>query len=264
MASVTNGLTNLKDVLGNPLVRAIERAIDDQCFMLGAIDQASNRLPAGVKAELGRMIDFFDCAIKPAAAPAARPVYNPDGLMIAMQAAAQGFRRPWAGRLGLGSHENAYKEHWTRIKALNRRIAGEFGNEYDTLRPVADLLARLSEEVSRYLDYPFSWEPRDPDDEAMDAALSEIRQQVYTELHSLAERRLVQNHLTDWRNAYDRRGKGSTLDRALGINSIYANGAPVVSTVMTATTAEFVHEMRLLVHRAILENGGRLQAQTEV
>jgi hypothetical protein len=114
----------------------------------------------------------------------------------------------------------------------NKRIATEIGTEYDNLKPVADLLARLSEEVSRFLNNPGTWHPRAPDD----AALSSIRQQVYTDLHRIAERRLVQDHLDDWRAAYDLRGKNSTFGRAQEINAIYEAGAPIASTVMNPSS----------------------------
>ena len=187
---------------------------------------------------------------------APRPVLP--GCALAFRPCPRGFR---AARLGLGPHESAHKEHWGRIKALNRRIAGELGVEYDTLKPVADLLARLSEEISRFLDNPSGWEPRIPSEEQAELALSEIRQQVYADLHLLAERRLVQDHLDEWRVAYEYRGKGSTFERAQEINTIYETSAPIASTIVTAVSAEFIQEMRQVVHRAIVENGGKLEAQ---
>ncbi|UPT92444.1 hypothetical protein HAP41_0000049255 (plasmid) [Bradyrhizobium barranii subsp. apii] len=259
MASVTNGLANLKDVLGNSIIRTLERSVDRQCFMLGALDQPSGKLPKGVKGELERMLETFRQAIEPPPAPAASPVYHPDGLVLALQSAARGFRRPWSARLGLQPHENAYKEHWGRIKALNKRIATEIGTEYDSLKPVADLLARLSEEISRFLDNPASWHPRTPDEAEAEAALSSIRQQVYTDLHRIVERRLVQEHLDEWRAAYDLRGKNSTFGRAQEINAIFETGAPIASTVINSVAAEFILEMRRLVYQAIVANGGTLQ-----
>lgn len=265
MASVTNGLSSLRDVLGVPIVRAIERNIDDQCFMLGGLDLPSERLPKGVVVEMERMLGFCRKAIEPPPEPETHPVYNPDGLVLALQGASRSFRRPWTAKLGLGPHESVYKEHWSRIKALNRRIAGELGNEYNTLKPVADLVACLIEEVSKYLDQPTGWEPRQPkDEEEAEAALSGIRQHVYTDLHALADRRIVEQHLDQWRAAFDLRGKGSTFDRAQEINSIYERGAPVASTVMTKFAADFVQEMRGLVHQAIINGGGRLDVHMVV
>jgi hypothetical protein len=264
MASVTNGLTSLRDVLGVPIVRGIERTIDERCFMLGGLDQPSNRLPKGVVVEMERMLGVFAQAIEHPPESEDHPVYNPDGLVLALQGASRSFRRPWTARLGLGPHESVHKEHWARIKALNRRIAGELGNEYDNLRPVADLLARLIEEVSKFLDHPAAWEPHQPTEEEAETVLSEIRQQVYTGLHGLVEHRIVEQHLAEWRSAFDLRGKGSTFDRAQEINGIYERGAPIASTVMSKFAADFVQEMRALVHQAIIDVGGRLEAQVVV
>jgi hypothetical protein len=204
------------------------------------------------------MFDCFERAIAPPLKPETHPVYNPDGLVLAFQGAAGGFRRPWAARLGLGAHESVHREHWARIKALNRRIAGEMGVEYDSLKPVADFLARLAEEIFRFLDNPSKWEPRAPDDDETESALAAIRKQVYRDLHALADRRIVTDHLDAWREAFSYRGKGSTFERAQEINAIYESGAPIATTVMTALTAEFVQEARSLVHKAIQDNGGKL------
>jgi len=254
-------LTNLKDVLGNGLVKTIERTINDQCFILGALDKPSRKLPNGVKSEFKRLLSFFERSTQPTSKIHAGPKYNPDGLLLALQMSARGFRRLWAARLGLGTSEAAHKEHWTRIKALNRRIAGELAIEYDNLKPVADLLARLSEEISRFLDHPAGWLPPIPSDEEAELVIATIKRKVYTELHTLVERRLLRDHLADWRETDQYSGKGSTFLRALGINSIYENGAPIVTTVTTETSAEFVRDIRGVVYRAIQGNGGRLQAE---
>jgi hypothetical protein len=265
MASATKDLNNLRFTLSKPVLRAIERKIDSRCFMLGGLDRPCKRLPEGVVAEMERMLGFFAQAIEPPPEPEAHPVYKPDGLVLALQAAIQSFHESWRARLGLRGHPFVHEEHWTRIKALNRRIAGELSNEYDNLRPVADLVACLIQETSEFLDHPFAWEPREPTEEEAEAALSEIRQQVHTGVHSLAERRIVKQHLDDWRSAFDLRGQGSTIDRAEVILwDIYEHGAPIVSTVMTKFATEFVQEMRMLVHQAIVDGGGRLEAQVVI
>lgn len=260
MASVANALTILRDILGATVVRSMERSIDQQCFLLGAMDQPSNLLPKGVVAELGRMLAFFRKSIEPEEQPSACPIYSPDGLVLAVQSANRGFFRPWLARLGLAPADGIHKEHFMRIKALNRRIAGELSVEYDTLRPVADLLARTSEEISRYLDNPTRWEPRVPSDEEAEAALSAIRKQVYGGLHALAERRLIQDHLGAWRSANEFRGRGSTFERAQEIQTIYEAAAPVPSSIVTTTSAAFMKEVRELVHQAIKDNGGAIDA----
>ena len=93
--------------------------------------------------------------ILPPPPPKAGPVYDPTGVSFAVREAVTKFQGPWGARLGQGRpYEGIGREHWTRVKALNRRIAGELSDEYDRLRPVADLVARLTESVSRFLDEP--------------------------------------------------------------------------------------------------------------
>jgi hypothetical protein len=259
MASVMNGLSNLTEVLGAPIVKAIERILDRQCFMLGALQEGNLKLPGGVVKELLRMVGFFEQAIEPPPQPEASPVYDTTGLLFAVQAAARDFQRPWAARLGISSQDGIAREHWTRIKALNRRIAGELNDEYDTLRPVADLVARLTERISLFLENPIRW-TRDPvDDEEAQAAISGIRRGVFATLHEFVADRLVERHLPDWRGAFTYSGKGSTFDRARDIRDIYEAAAPVPGVVVTRVSVQFLKEVRSIVHRAVEDNGGQLE-----
>jgi hypothetical protein len=264
MASVTNGLTNLSEVLGAPIVKAVERVLDRQCFMLGALQEADLKLPGGVIKELLRMIGFFEKAIEPPPPPEARPVYDTTGLLFAVQAAARDFQRPWAARLGIASFDGIAREHWTRIKALNRRIAGELDDEYDTLRPVADLVARLTERISLFLDNPIRW-TRDPvDDDEAQAAISTIRQGVFATLHQFIADRLIEAHLQDWRAAFNYSGRGSTFDRARDIRDIYEAAAPVPGVVVTQLSVQFLRDIRNIVHTAVEDNGGQLELAVAV
>jgi hypothetical protein len=259
MASVMNGLSNLTEVLGAPIVKSLERVLDRQCFMLGALQEVNVKLPGGVIKELLRMVGFFEKAIQPPPQPQATPVYDTTGLLFAVQAAAGDFQRPWAARLGITSYNSIAREHWTRIRALNRRIAGELNDEYDTLRPVADLVARLTERISVFLDNPVRW-TRDPvDDEEAQAAISGIRREVFATLHKFIADRLVEKHLPDWRAAFSYSGRGSTFDRARDIRDIYEAAAPVPGVVVTQVSVQFLKEIRSIVHRAVEDNGGQLE-----
>jgi len=143
MASVLNALASLRNVLGISVVNAIEHGIDSRCFMLGGVDRQIIKLPARaadyMRNQLLELVGFFQKAILPPPPAEAHPVYDPTGIGFAVQDAVSKFQGPWLARLGMGTYEGFRKEHWTRIKALNRRIAGELDDEYDTLRPIADL-----------------------------------------------------------------------------------------------------------------------------
>lgn len=60
-------------------------------------------------------------------------------LSLAVTEAAKNFHTTWRGLLGLDFNPTAPKEHWTRVKALSRRLAEGWADEYDNLKPVADL-----------------------------------------------------------------------------------------------------------------------------
>lgn len=269
MASVTNALASLKDVLGAPVAKAIERGIEERCFMLGGVDRRLDNLPGKaseyMRTQLSEMIAFFQRAILPPPPPEARPIYDPTGMGFAIREAVIKFSGPWLARLGLATHNSAHREHWTRIKALNRRIAGELDLEYDSLRPVADLVSRLTESISLYLDKPFAWTRNPNDEQEADAAISNIRRGVSLALHEIAVKRIIGQHLNDWRTAYDSpeyRGTGSTHKRALMLRHIYDEAAPLPDTVMTQSSAAFLAEIRAIVERSIDEAGGAIRLQT--
>lgn len=258
LASVNSALNNLKDSLGSPVIKAIEKRLENQSFMLGGMQKSSNNLPKGFIKQLDSMTQAFMAAIEPPELPDAKPVYVSAGLDFAVQAAADTFQQVWQGRLGLKVQDGVKSEHWTRVKALNRRIAGELDDGYDSLLPVADLVSRLSESISRFLDNPTSWTYEPKDNEAEQSVISTIRQSVYDALHEISRDRIITSQLNDWRAAYAYRGAGSTSRRSLEIRSIYETAAPVPSAVMTEASAKFLDNAKAIVATAIQENGGEM------
>ncbi|NGZ10450.1 MAG: hypothetical protein CV088_13855 [Nitrospira sp. LK70] len=263
MASVLNALSSLREALGPSVVKAIEHGLDTRCFMLGGVDrQFGKLLPRAaehMRGQLGQMVEFFETAILPPPPARACPSYDPTGINFAVQEAVSKFQGPWLARLGIGSYVGYGKEHWARVKALNRRIAGELSPsyEYDTLRPVADLIMQLRESISRFLNTPIGWTREAIDEQEEQAIIAHIRQLVDVELHNLAVKRLVEDHLNEWRNAYDKlRGPGSTDDRAVAIHGIYDVAAPLPGAVMSQASAAFLADIRRIVISAIRANGG--------
>ena len=263
MASVLNALSNLRDDFGMSFVRSIEYGIDGRCFMLGGVDRNLGRLQGSaadyMRGELQKLVHFCEYAIQPPPPPEASPFYDPSGIPFAVRDAVSNFQGPWLARLGLAPHEGVRKEHWTRVKALNRRIAGELNDEYDTLRPVADLVARLNESVSRFLGIPIEW-TREPEGvQERQAAIARIQRVVSSEMHELALRRIIDQHLAEWRTAYDFRGRGSTFDRAHAIRGIYDTAAPLPDAIMPPLSKQFLEEVRQIVVNAIKTGGGEIR-----
>lgn len=261
LASVHNYLAKLRDVLNGPVITSIERTVDERCFMLGALPGPSSKLPPGVRAQLESLLSFCEQSIEPVKLPDAKPLYDPSGLGFAVQRAADSFQKSWTARLGLAIGGNLEAEHWTRVKALNRRISNELDVEYDTLRPVADLVGRISEEVSNFLDHPIDWTRKPAGEEEAVAAISAIRRVVFAELHGLALRRIVEEHLAEWRRSMDYRGKGSAVRRAVDIRGIYELAAPVPGTVNTESALRFMKSVREIVTDSIESQGGRMRLE---
>ena len=263
MASVSNALSSLKDILGTPVVKSIERTIDGRCFMLGGVDRLLEKLPDKaadyMRGQLGDLIKLCQEAIIPPPPPKASPTYDPTGLAFVVQEAATMFISPWLARLGFGAYDGEQKKHWAKIKALNRRIAGELDIEYDNLRPVADFHARLSEAISRFLDNPVEWSRTPADDEEAQVAIRQVRQAVATALHALALSRVVEEHLGEWRSAYEYRGGGSAYKRSLSIRGIYEIAAPLPTSAMTKPSSEFMAAIRKIVQEAIESAGGKVK-----
>jgi hypothetical protein len=122
MASVRNGMTSFKD-MGQIAVAALQRGIDERCFMLGYLDHPSESLPKGFIGEFDRLFDFFQRSIAVVETVDLRPRYDMSGVAFAVRQAADDFNKRWAGLLGTTTGYGAKKEHWTRIKALTRRFA---------------------------------------------------------------------------------------------------------------------------------------------
>lgn len=260
LASVHNYLSRLREVLNGPIVTAMERTIDAQCFMLGGLAEPSDKLPAGVRAQIGQLLTQFERAIAPPQIPDAKPSYDPSGLGFAVQRAADSFQRAWKFRLGFAHSAEVSAEHWTRVKALNRRIANELDVEYDSLRPVADFVGRITEEISNFLDHPIRWTRSPKDDTEAQEAIAPIRQAVFRELHPLAVARLVGEHLSDWRRGNDHKGKGSATRRAVDIRGIYELAAPVPGTVNSEPALDFMKAVRDIVRMAIEDQGGEMKS----
>jgi len=79
------------------------------------------------------------------------------------------------------------------------------GSEYRDLRPVADLVARLSESIRKFLDRPIRWKPRGPKDPEVDAAISRVQREVFQRLHEFVEKKLLRIPHQRWVEAFDAR-----------------------------------------------------------
>ena len=258
-ASIKNAISSIRDSIGSGIAGTLDRQIEKNSVFLGGLDRSTDRIPAGFIKELLKLLQIVREAIAPPAVATVTPVYQFKGLEIAMRDAIDAFRNPWRGRLGLAYCDGVSKEHWTRIRALSRRLASG-GDEYSNLRPVADLLACLQEEAAKWLDRPAEWKGAPASDEEREAALDPIRQIVFSKLHDLVSTRLRDDQLSKWREAYRFSGKGSASLRADLINDIHHEAAPHMSAAMTQDARDFLDKLYVILQDAISESGGEIKS----
>jgi hypothetical protein len=259
LASAENVLATFGEELGPFAERALRKRLEEARFFFGGIDKPLTDDTAAQRRtvdELRRLLDAVDRVIERPVPTKARPVYDRMNLVLAVRGAAEAFQNGWQPRLGLAHKPEIPKEHWTRVKALSRRLATGMADEYDTLRPVADLRKELVERMYVFIQNPVSWEgPEASDDE---------RQQIYDTLADnlakralrLATQRVWSEHTSEWQNAYDKSGKGSTFVRARIIaNDIYGPAAPIPDVTPSPDRNQFLHEVVGEVDAAAKEIG---------
>jgi hypothetical protein len=241
MNSVVGALRNLREVLGASLVEAFERQLDRRCFMLGWLDKPITEKSKGVAREMEALFSFCRDSILPEPSTEAIPVYDPTGLLFAAQSANAQFQELWKARLGFVVLANVPRKHWAPVKALNRRIVSFKVKEYGDLRPVAELLQRLSESIGKFLDKP-RW--RGPADASQrQAAINKVRQCVFEALRGFVEDRLLNAPLHEWVKAYDFSGRYSTLRRSETIKGIVEGAAPIPNAAMGREVSAFLTDL---------------------
>jgi len=264
LASAENVLASIGEELGPFAERALRLRLKDACFFVGGIDEHLDPVQKSQKRTIGQLQSLLaaidDIVEKPAGA-LAKPVYDRMNLVLAVKNAAESFHDAWWPRLGLGYNPGVSKEHWKRLWALSRRLGTPgWGDEYDNLKPVADLRKQLQDRLYVFLQNPLRWEPAEPTDDAE-------KQQVFDGLANalsaktldLVARRVRADRMADWQTAFNQSGRGSSFTRATIIgNQIYDRAAPIPDMTPSPDRNAFLHEVAALVDSVCAEGGAAL------
>lgn len=252
-ASVENVLKAIGEDLGPFAERQLRKRLDVGCYFLGGIDDALDPTKKAARRtihQLESLLDAIDHITERPDDTGTRPVYDRVNLVLAVREAVTSFHREWRGLLGLEYTPGYPKEHWTRIKALSRRFAEGFADEYDTLKPVGVLKRELDEQIYRMLQQPVRWEGSEPDDDEKVQVINLIATEIAKEITTLASRRIKFERTNAWRDAYAQAGTGSTFVRARIISSdIYDRAAPIPAVTPSPDQNSFLHEVADIVDR---------------
>ena len=175
--------------------------------------------------------------------------------------ATQEFRAIWAEKTGYSSITNK-TEHWSRIRALARRL-GVLGQEnYCELQPLSDFVSIVQEKINMFINQPDNTKPAIASEEVTDELKRIIKRTIGRDFRGINQRRMwtEDRPLGGWRNAYNEMGTGSRKRRARIIENIFDEAAPYLSDIpnLTEEQSEYLSEIIQLVERVLNENGCKL------
>jgi hypothetical protein len=265
LASLDQSITVLGKEMGRGVENLLKKITPERSFFLSNLQEQIPTPPEKASQKhtcdsLNRLLAVVEMLSAPPIPDTVMAVYDDANLILSIQKAMLEFREPWRARLGIRSGSNIQPEHWTRVKALTRRLGDLGQDEYDTLRPVADFIACLQGHVRPFLETPLRWEPSlGVTDEMKEYAIDTIAQGVSSRLHELAANRVMRDRVIEWKEAYAHRGVGSTSERRRDVETIYGAAAPIPGEVADPATNKFLKEVRLLLKDAIESAGGKLE-----
>lgn len=260
LASVDNLLSAIRNEFGLRSEQALRRRLNTARFFLADIDKPlSSDAPSGRLsiAQLTDMLAAIDTITERPETVPARPVYDKTNLVLAITAAVRSFHRRWWAILGITTEADVDKEHWSRVKALNRRFAEGTADQYDTLRPSSDLRELLKEDIYKSLEAPLRWTAEAPTEhEKTTAVINEFAQAIAKRLPGPIRERLSVRPQRSWQDAYALAGSGSTFVRARRISDeVLARNVPVPGATPSPDQNDFLHAIIGAVEEAADEVG---------
>lgn len=263
LASVENLLASIRDEFSPRSERALRRRLDGNRVFLADIDKRLDPATTTGKqsiAQFHRLLGMIERVTERPEIGPGRPVYDKTNVVLAVAGAANSFHRRWKSLLGIAAVPEVDKEHWTRIKALNRRYAEGTADQYDTLRPASDLRELLKDEIYKTLEVPLRWEGERPtDDVVMTAVIDEFSKAIAKRLTTPIRDRLSVRPMRSWQESYSLSGAGSTFVRARRISDdILSKSVPVPGSTPSPDQNGFLHAIIASVEEAAEEVGCRL------
>jgi energy-coupling factor transporter ATP-binding protein EcfA2 len=258
LSSVDNTIVAIGNKLDVGITRSLRRLLSERVVFLSGINKTLSEGSKRTRHELNRLINIFESLTLPVEPIHTIPIYDDANLVLSIQRSVQQFHENWRARLKLQYHPSIQPEHWSRIKALTRRL-GELGiNEYDTLRPVADLIQNLLNGFNNFISRPLKWEPMNPNEDMQQQAKAKIKQELDLRIDRYISQSLHIDRMSEWFEAYTPRGSGSTLKRARIVQEIYDNVSPIPGEIPSADLNRFLKELRLIVKESIEAAGGKI------
>jgi hypothetical protein len=247
LGGAENVLPAIGEQLGPFAERALRKRLAQGCFFVGGIheplDPTSKRGSRTIE-QLRRLVEAIETSVKPRLPVKARPTYDRMNLVLAVKDATETFHEAWRARLGYEYRPDMSKAPWQTVKALTRRLAEGWADEWAYLRPIADLHSQLEEKIYVFIQNPIHWAPEEPGDDEKQEVFEGFADAISQNVLNIAARRLRDQRVRDWQDAYNQRGIGSTFVRAAIIkDKVYAKAAPVPGIAPSPGKNKFLREV---------------------
>ncbi|WP_186629396.1 hypothetical protein [Rhodococcus sp. BP22] len=263
LASVENVLSTIRKDFGPRAEQSVRDRLDHDRVLLSSIDQ-----PLKAATDNGRwsisqfqklLVIIERSAERPDLGPA-KPVYDKAFLSAAIETGTRQFHHRWGGLLGTAEAEDVEKEHWSRIKALTKRFAEGIADQYDTLRPNAELREMLKEDIYKALERPEKWIGTPPESlEDQTVIIDQFSNEIAKRLEQPIRERLSEVPRSDWQISYAYSGNGSTGKRAQHISdSIFGKNVTVPEDLSSSDPSTFLHIVIASLEEAAAECGVHL------
>ena len=180
-----------------------------------------------------------------------------------IQVAIRNYRKTWSELIGYQTN-TPRTAHWSKIKALTRRLAYLNQDNYNgELQPLADLVQEISSQLSIYLNNPLTVTPEIVNDELKNAKINKIKGDINRLIRPFVVDILWKDdeQLKRWQEAYLFKGRYSTYSRAMKINEIYDWGIPMIDNYsynMNNVQKQLITEFMEIVEKGLDENGGKI------
>jgi hypothetical protein len=262
MASAENVLAAIGEDLGPFAERSLRKRLDEARVFLARIDEPiSDTTKEGARtiSQLEKLLTLIDEVVERPEPVQVAPCYDRMDLVLAVKAAAEGYHDAWFPRLGLDYKPGVGKEHWTRVKALSRRLATGMADCYDSLQPVADLRKELLNRIYVFVQNPVRWQGAEPADDEKQTIFDALADAIGRRLLDLATQRVWKDRGREWQNAYNKHGRGSTFVRADIIGTqILEPAAPIPDLIPSIDRNQFLRAVAKEVAEAAAECGAVL------
>ncbi|WP_084727403.1 hypothetical protein [Rhodococcoides yunnanense] len=263
LASVDNVLSTIRQDFGPRAEQSVRDRLDNNRVLLSSIDQPLRKSTDNGKwsiSQFQRLLAIIErSAERPDLGPA-KPVYDKASLSAAIETGTRQFHHRWGGLLGTAEAEDVEKEHWSRIKALTKRFAEGIADQYDTLRPNAELRELLKDDIYKALERPGKWIGNPPESmEDQTVVIDQFSNAIAKRLEQPIRERLSEVPRSDWQISYAYSGNGSTGKRAQHISdSIFGKNVTVPEDLASTDPSTFLHVVIAAVEEAAAEVGVHL------